>query len=311
MTRNFEIKEIFALGRLYEFSSNKRFHLLKNEFLNDDIGTTALALNDQINLETGINLFEAKSEADLLEYEKALNRYTSSFARSLIDFDEIGDEMELLEIEATFSVDRISSSAISVATGLKPLLKELHIIVPDIVGYAKKADAISYISESGSFFLTKKIKLRTSARIILMHLTFDNPDENMQRNFVESDFHFSERRGSRVPSLDEVPSDLMVKSILLFDYDEYEDLLDKPVRLFIKGLERFGSKVEVNGEVKKFHRNVILPPAQSAFTNFYKVRRKGKEKQVRVVSLVKGSKIASKVIFLYGINMDEVAQYMN
>src|SRR5205814_2244140 len=99
---------LLALGRLYEFCSNKRFHLLKNDFISDEIGQKALDINSKIKHDKGIDLFEATSENDLLDYEKILNEYTTNYTVQTLGFRDSGNGIELLKMSAPFPSEKMA-----------------------------------------------------------------------------------------------------------------------------------------------------------------------------------------------------------
>ncbi len=111
---NQDIDRILAVGRLYEFSSNKRFHLIKNEFISDHIGQKALELNNEIKNTRGIDIFEAREDKDLLEYQNILNSFTTIISNQTFGIRDIADELQLLESQCQFSKEKWRSFSIDV-----------------------------------------------------------------------------------------------------------------------------------------------------------------------------------------------------
>ncbi|HLP51443.1 MAG TPA: hypothetical protein VK154_11195, partial [Chitinophagales bacterium] len=92
-----KIDKVKAIGRLYDFSSRMKFHLIKKDFLEDEIGVLARKINDDIAIQSGINLFAAKEEKDLLEFEKYLNNYNVEYTAKHFNYIDIGDDIEFLK----------------------------------------------------------------------------------------------------------------------------------------------------------------------------------------------------------------------
>lgn len=300
MIQSRNIDDLLAIGRLYEFSSNRRFHLIKNEFLNDEIGKKALEINQNIKDTKGIDLFQAKSEKDLIEYESHLNQYTTTKSNSIIGPIEIGDEEELMKLQEDFPSNKISQYKITVSRALKTILKKHNLIVPDAINLCKSCDKVSYVKECASFFATKRFKEKGHNKLILFHLTFDGPNDSTQNNRVEY-FYFDELNEQGIQNLK--------IAMMFFLDDDNLDMVNYPIRLFLIALNRFAVVIKIGLESKKFFYNVLLPAhiRQSDISNYWHTLVKTyRNEHIDIIAMTNGSRIQVTAIFLYAISLDRL-----
>jgi hypothetical protein len=298
------LDEILALGRLYEFCSNKRFHLIRNEFINDFIGKKALHLNSRIKLVQGIDLFEATSENDLLEYERVLNSYTTQFSDDSFGYIDTTDEVAFLKTQVEFPPDRINSFGIEVQTGLKQYIKKFPITIPALISACKKPDYVSYLEETFSYFITKKIKIGVKEKILFAHMTLY--DKNQQDpTLFKARTNYLRTLSTGAINIKTPVDELMIRMILIFDYDKFQHLLNSPVKLFLKGLDLYGMKTEISGVIKKLFFDSIMPANIYSRSDFYKVQFENKDAN-RTTAIIKPSKLAIRVLLLYTINMTKL-----
>lgn len=303
-------EQVSAIGRLYEFAANKRFHIIHNEFINDQIGLKAIEINNTIKRKEGLDLFEISQEKDLNRYELILNGYTTDLSNTIFGVEEVGDQIELLKVETGFSVDRIKALNISVAKQLKEPIKQFNLIIPDLTRFCKDADFASFISESNSFFISKKINLKNRDKIILIHAAYHEPEMTQEKG--------SQTLGA-VRSIDDPKSisHLMIRSFFFFDFDEYSFLIHRPVSLFIKGIDLYAKEVTINGRYKKFYRNLLLPPHVSTQTMAIKYiddiikKNRGEDINSVVVTLIRPSILGVTLILFYVINYQKVRVEFN
>ncbi len=295
-----QIENIYAIGRLYEFCSNKRFHLIKNEFLYDEVGLKALHINEQIKSKNGIDLFQATSENDLGHYEKALNQFTTTYSEEIFGKIEIGDEMKLLDLKAEFPVEKLSAFKITIDQHLKPLIKSHNLAVQDIINFCKSADAVEYVAEGESFFLSKAIKIKNKNKIIMIHLTVNSSVTPMNNNRIHMNYL------EKTKSL--AYESLRIQMLFILEKENFINILHNPIRLFIRCIDIYGAAVKINNSIKKFFYHELLPP----FVNIENIdkyldeliARKYRNDEIKFVSLLKNSRIQLKLIFLYTINLN-------
>lgn len=303
---NTNIENILALGRLYEFSTNKRFHLLKNEFINDKIGLKALELNNRIKEQSGIDLFEAVTDSDLVTYQKTLNRYISDSSISGVKSISIGDEIDLLKMSEEFSTDKLKLFRISVETFLKSRLKEFGITPSEVINYCFEADSAAYIEESGSIFVTKKINHKGRTKIILLHITNHDPNGTIEGAGYSTSLSYLD---TELKTMDNV----LIRMFLLFDFEPYIELISKPIRLFIKGIDLYSTTITINGLHKRVYRNILLPTHITSFIdalgyiNFLVGTQTRGNPNVRIFNRLTESAFGVKVLLLYFIDFDKMS----
>lgn len=300
------INRILALGRLYEFCSNKRFHLIKNDFIDDSIGKLALELNNVIWKTNGINLFEATSESDLIEYGKMLNNLTTEYSNQFFGYKTIGDEMELFKISESFPKDKMKSYDYNIRPIVKGILKDFSLTVPNITVICKNPDCVVFIKELNSYFLISKAKIKHRNMILLIHLI---RDDNSQ--VTTSIPNHQKLQSFSLMNTKAISNHLLIQMVMFFSDEISSEFKNDPIKLFIKGLDYYGADVEINNRVKKFHLNVILPPHLDSIDNYYNIDNTNKD-HVRTISATRLSNIATTVIFLYTIKMGKMLRdFMN
>jgi len=290
--------EVLAIGRLYEFCSNKRFHLIKNEFINDEIGKKALEVNGKIKALEGLDLFEAKNDSDLLSYEKVLNFYVSKKVKEIRNVEEIGEELDLLKASSTFPIEKMQAFNFYFGDMIKKYLKEFNINIPEIKSLCKKPDFVAYIDDSLSYFITIKTKIKYKERIVLIHLTQANPEQATTNLFKYPD---RERifRSSYFSKENDQNQNLEIRMFFVLGFDKFSHLLSNPTRLFLKCLDFYGARVEINHVIRKLHRNILLPSHIELTPNIYQIV--GEKEQTRTVSLFYRTNLSLKIILLYSI----------
>lgn len=293
--------EILALGRLFEFCTNKRFHLIKNEFLKDKIGQKALELNSNIKNSEGIDLFEARTIDDLLKYEKILNQFLSSTVHKIKPITIIGDEIELFGASTIYPNDKMETLNYTMSERIKQILKSFNITIPEIKTLCKRPDSVIHIEDSQSFFITSHIKIGNKDRIVLMHLS-KSSEVTTDTNVI----NYSDRRRiirtGAYPRSKFANNEYDIRIFFVFNRERFGHLLNNPIQLFIKCLDLYGANIEIDHVVKKFFRNFILPPHINLTPNFYKIH--GDSESSRTVSSIALSDIAYKIIYLYSIYID-------
>lgn len=298
-------ENILAVGRLFEFCSNKRFHLLENKFITDNIGKKALELNNSIKFNKGIDVFEATNEKDLIEYESTLSKYITEFSKELSRFKTIGDEIELYDMAIPYSKEKMSSFTYDLAPRIKEHLKKYTLSILDINSICKNPDSVIYIHKFRSFFVAKKLKIKYKERVILLHL-MDAGDDSIQKSaFRRSDGTLVLQSGSLIEK-DNSIHNLTVRMFMLFSANISDSFLLNPVKLFIRGLDDYAAETTMNHITKYFHYNVILPPHLDSPEKFYTVPAKHKKHSIRTTYAVQPSLISTTVLFLYGVDMDKM-----
>lgn len=295
------LDSILAIGRLYDFSSKKRFHLIKNEFLNDGIGKKALEINQKIKNSKGIDIFEATSEIDLIEYENILNQYTSTETNIIIGNISLGDEDFLLKTQVDFSVDKLKTYKIAMNSFLKPLIKKNNLIVPDVVNACKSANKASFVKECGSIFVIKRIKVKTRNKLMLFHLTFDNPEQTIENNKIGM---------SKVGEDLENSPGLRIAMLFFFDENDYLSLVNNPIRLFIRALDLYAENLNIGTQLKKFYYHVLLPAhirVDNLGEYLMNLQTSGlDDNNIKTVAMSTISEIQLKLKFIYAINFNKM-----
>jgi len=301
---------LLAIGRLYEFSSSKRFHLIKSEFLDDSIGRRALEINYTIKSEKGLDIFEATSENELIQYESLLNVFTTNESKAIVKNIQLGDETKLLEFQTDFSIDKMNEYAIVPNRNIKPILKKYSLNAGDIIKACRSADKISLIKEFGSIFLVKRIKIKNRSKALFVHLTFDNSNETYSLNPADS--YENEYFGLLPVDQDNFLNSKTVRisMVFLFDLPQYEAFTENPVRLFIRGLDLFGEAMTIGTERKKFFYKVLIPAyvnvdsIQDYLRNLFPPYIK--QGDIRYIVLSNTSKIQLQFTFLYAVNISKI-----
>lgn len=290
--------EVLALGRLYEFCTNQRFHLIKNEFLKDNIGQKALEINSNIKSTEGIDLFEAKTTDDLLIYEKILNQYLSTTIHKIKNITNIGDEIELFKASAIYPIGKMNSYNYKMSNTIKQFIKQINITIPEFISLCKRPDYVTYVDDSQSFFITSHLKIGNKQKIVLAHLSNSSTIDTNTKVLGYSDRTRIFRTGA-YPKSDSNKNEFDIRIFFILSKEKFGNLFNNPIQLFIKCLDLYGANIEINHVVKKFFRNSVLPPHIELTPDFYKII--GDSESSRTVSAVSLSDIANKIIYLYSI----------
>jgi hypothetical protein len=289
--RNTDITSILAIGRLFQFTANKRFHLIDNNFINDEIGKKALELNYDIKNSSGIDVFEAKTDDDLLEYQRLLDNYTTKINKQTFGDRSIAEELELLENQITFSKDRWESLQILIPEFIKPNIRAFNITIPGAINYLKTPDNIIYIEKYKLFFLTKKVFVNKRERIFFSILSAAVEEvvntskrfENVVRNPDYVEFHKT-----------------AVYNVLLFKEEKFSKFGNDPLRLFFKALDLYGHPLTIGTNTSRLKLDTVLPPSLTdphELRNFLKV-----PVGIHMTSYVTVSHIAVNALIIYALN---------
>lgn len=168
-----------AISRLFIFSSNKRFKILRNEInLSDEIGHISSLINDEILKRIEINIFEENTIENILIYEQELNRLFINYNTELIDEDDLEDEIDLINSYTEIDSDFFSRNNLEINRDLKDKFKEIKISSSIIITYALKPNFLHLIEEvdfPNNFFATSIYK----NKVILYHMSVNKDNETI------------------------------------------------------------------------------------------------------------------------------------
>jgi len=231
-----------AIGRLYEFCSIRKFHLIEKKFIDDEIGVLARNINDDIKEQTGLNIFNATDDTDLHEYEKQLNIYNLNFVRTNLKYSIIGDDFEFLKKIQEYPIDKIINKKIDVQENVKYLIKQhFKITVPSLNAYLKSPSFVElFHGETALFFIVNVlVKVSHKEKILMLIIT------------PKSEVLFSTRYSAGGPRPLEIKDELTVHEAYLFKKELFENYFHSPSRLLLKLIEYYGVILNLGGLNKK------------------------------------------------------------
>jgi len=238
-----KIDQIKAIVRLYEFCSLKKFHLVDEISLSDHIGKLAIIINNEISANEGLNIFTAKDEKDLAKYEAYLNTYNLNFTRKYFPQSTLGDDFEFLKRVYQVSTDKLKDYRFVIDSMIKPILKDLKITMPHFDEYLYSPDYLDMFEFSHKkrfWFITSKKILHTYKEriliIVLNSMLDKTPLRGKSRIFTTGN---------------PIPNTLAIAGVYLVKKEFYSEITNKPARLLVKIIEKYGIELNFSGKTKK------------------------------------------------------------
>ncbi|GAA4434798.1 hypothetical protein GCM10023188_26180 [Pontibacter saemangeumensis] len=239
MRRFTNIETIAAYGRLLEFSSNKRYGVIENNFSNSVIDNIALQFNQEIKKKEGLDIIELEDNEMIIKYEDIVDDLLTKFTYKNIIKDET-DEGQLLKSSYEIPSDYLKDKRVGVAAYLKENIKPWSVSMPNLVAFCKTAHAASASNWGEDYpqeiFLTSEAILKGRKRMIFAHVGKANPEMRQRTNI-----------------------DWEIRSICFFSSPAYSSLIDSPTMIFLKILRDYGLDIKINDITKRFIYKLSLP----------------------------------------------------
>lgn len=284
MTQQRDIKEyIESLGRLFEYSSNKKYRIKRNEFLHDHIGQLAMRVNSEIIAKHNLDVFKLESTEQLTEYSEMLGRLLSEYTYRSIVSRDYDDEIKLLRRSYLIDPVKLRELNMDISEFIRDFFDKLPVKAIDIIKWIhSKSVCVAFVPDKeliGIYFVTFRATIDSVERIIIVNL--DHQDRVGNK--------FDDRK-------------VRIVSIFIVRHSSYQELIQYPIRLFLRLLDIYGLDIEINQITKRFHKEAHVPMSiYSPSLNFMMVKNPKASDVYTTFSLML-TKFGAHLQFVYGIN---------
>lgn len=232
-----EIKQILALSKLLEYSSNLKYGLkINNVSFEDEVGQIAKGINDRIKVSKGLDIFSIYNSLDqIIQYEHFVSNSISNFTDRMIIKRDVGDEIELLLHSIVVSENEFASFKIEIS----PSIKEEISNPPNI----SKATLFELIKKSKNI---SKLPGSDLSDVYFVSSNYMINDKNYV--FIGALIHESRK-------IDE----LLINSYFLFPIEIYGKYISNPTQLFLKGLDKYGIDMKIGAEISRYYHKKTIP----------------------------------------------------
>jgi len=240
MRQNSNILTVAAYGRLLEYSANKRYGLLENSFINNEVDKLALEFNESIKIRRGLDIVELEDLESILSYETLVDEELTDFTYKYIIVEDKSDEGQLLSSSYQLTNEFFKNKGLSVDEETKRILKLFSIPLPTLIAYCKTPHAVFASNwgedEPQQLFLNSLIRLKGKERLLFAHIIKLNPELDRKLN-----------------------AGWQIVTVGLFVKDEYKILKDNPIKLFLKIINNYGLDFEIDNIKKRFIYKLSIP----------------------------------------------------
>lgn len=244
------VDTVAAYGRLLEYSSNKRYGVIKNDFSDNAVDKIALEFNHKIEQEEGLNILILEDDESILKYEDVVDNLLTDFTYKHIIGKKVSDEKKFYDncMALTEDLFDLNSLKIEIPPSLLQALKKhlnTRVYLNDwtnssIEKWCKTPSSIygHYFENRNNprsltdIFLNKSVEVNGRERIFFAHISIE-PKTNGKKGFLSLIGFFSE--------------------------DDFGDLLNTPIGLFFEYIHIYGNTIEILGEKKKFFYDLKVP----------------------------------------------------
>lgn len=232
-----EIKQILALSKLLEYSSNLKYGLkINNVSFEDEVGQIAKGINARIKESKGLDIFSTQNTIEqIIQYEHFVSNSISNYTDRMIINRDVGDEIELLLNSLVVSEKEFASFKIEIS----PSINEEISNPPNI-------------SKATIFELIKKSKNISK---------LPGPDLS-DVYFVSSNYLIDNRHFVFIGALSHESrriDELLMNGYLLFPFEIYGKYLRNPTQLFLKGLDKYGIDMKIGAEISRYYHKKTIP----------------------------------------------------
>jgi len=227
-----EMKKAYL--RLFNYSANKRFMRLDNDFnKSDQIGKAALQINKEIDNTHRINIFQIEEIDQIREYETYLDEhlanYLYKFGKYNLNFD---DEIELIEKSELISTRDLSTFKINIVRNFTDYLSSKNLPFLDSTILKSSACAVYRGNDDiHHYLITSKSKDIGNVKLILLHA-------------------FNEKQRD--------PDGLWINFVFGLEDGTYGNLIHDPTRIFLQVIDKHAVEFDYGNYTKKFILNYPL-----------------------------------------------------
>lgn len=232
-----EIKQIQALSKLLEYSSNLKYGIkFNNVSFDDEVGHIAKEINLKIKASKGLDIFKIQSSQEqIAQYEHIVGNSISNYTNRMIRKRDVGDEIELLLNSISIPLDEYANFKIEISPSiLDEISKPPNISKDTLIELTKKSKIISKLPGSDLsdvFFASSEYFIKKTSFAFVSALRFESRKDD----------------------------ELLIMGYFLFPMDVYSKYLKNPTQLFLKGIDKYGIDMKIDEEVARFYLKKIIP----------------------------------------------------
>jgi hypothetical protein len=277
------IKQILALSRLLEYSSNLKNGISNSKItFDDEIGEISKFINNRLTKSKKLNIFNPTIKYDdILKFEHFISNSISNYtSRKLIKRD-INDEVQILLNSTNKSVQELDNYNVSISNSLKEDFKKLkHLTEKDILDSLKNALYLSVLPDNdelgNQYFTTSKIMLNKTEFIIVAELSHETRKKD----------------------------NLELSSFFIFSINDYLKYIKNPTQMFLKGLDKYGLDMKIKNNVSRYYYEVSIPlNTNIGSLNFLNLQNIDPKQDFSLRMSLKQTELALELRNVYAINL--------
>ncbi len=264
VTLDIELKEasrqdvIEAFGRLMEFTANKRSGFLSNELGHDQVASLASKINSSVFKKHGLDILQVDDIDAINQYSDLIFAYTSDFVSENLGFNGLEEQVAFINDLQDVSTSEFIDMKITFSNNaLSEVLKGIKLIKPAAITLAKHPHYAQRIPGDHNFldsYLLTAVTVLANRKVILL-INANSDDLNQGKA-------------------------MSINTAFAFSYDQFEDMLNSPIRLFLKLFDYYGVDIKIADQTKRFYYKAVFDDVASSstsvFTYSYSKQVKGK-----------------------------------
>ncbi|NOZ46371.1 MAG: hypothetical protein GXO79_06275 [Chlorobi bacterium] len=228
---------IQALLRLLDFAAIRKFNLKdKNVNFDDKIGKKALSINEKLKETKGLDIFSKKITNDeISKFEHLIGNAMSNHINKKVVLRKIDDEIKILKNAIPLDKAIYEKFNIKFSDSLNRMLEKVSTINSEIL--LKLVIKANYISKL--------------PHEVLKHHYFTQSIVNINKKDFFLISVLSHEHNKR--------ENLHVNELFLLNKEQYSKFDRNPIQLFLKGLDKYGIDLSINGTLSRFYYHIEVP----------------------------------------------------
>lgn len=228
---------IQALLRLLDYAAIRKFNL-KDKHVNfdDEIGKKALSINNQLKETKGFDIFNERITKDeIVRFEHLVGNAMSNHINKKVVLRKVDDEIKILKNAIPFEPEIYKNFKFKISDSLSKTLEKVTTVDSEILLKSViEASCISNLPHEAlkdHYFTQSIVNISKKDFFLISVLSHEHDNKD----------------------------NLLVNDLFILNQEQYSKFNGNPIQLFLKGLDKYGVDLSINGTLSRFYYNIEVP----------------------------------------------------